>query len=98
MFVERRREERLIDWGISKGELFHPESGTYVVIDKIRDISSTGAGVNVAKFLDRGEKVRFGFKRGRVPLTLFGFVAWCVAVDSGSDKPTSYRMGIQFKA
>lgn len=98
MFVERRREERLIDWGISKGELFHPNSGTYLTIEKIRDISSMGVGMNVSQCLNRGEKIRFGFKRGRVPLMLFGFVAWCIPVETESDKPISYRMGIQFKA
>jgi len=98
MNVEQRREDRLIARGISKGELFHPNSGAYMIVDKFRDISSMGAGVQVSQFLNRGEKIRFAFKRGRVPLTLFGFVVWCVPVDAESDEPASYRMGIQFKA
>jgi len=98
MNVEQRREERLIAQDISKGEVFHPNSGAYMIVDKVRDISSMGAGVQVRQFLKRGEKIRFAFKRGRVPLTLFGFVAWCVPVDAEDDGLESYRMGIQFKA
>ena len=98
MNVEQRRERRLIAHDMSKGEVFHPNSGEYLIVDKVRDISSMGAGVLVNQFLNRGEKIRFAFKRGRVPLILFGFVAWCVPVETEGDEPGSYRMGIQFKA
>lgn len=94
MFVEQRREERLIARGISKGELFHPGSGKYLEVDRVHDISSMGMRLKVNCSLERGEKVRLGFKRGRSHLQMFGLVAWCALVDAESDELESFMMGI----
>ncbi len=94
MFVEQRREERLLARGISKGELFHPGSGQYLEVDRVHDISPLGVSLKVGAFLERGEKIRLGFKRGRAHLQMFGLVAWCMPIDTGSGEPESFMMGI----
>jgi hypothetical protein len=98
MVEEQRREERLPARGISKGELFHPNSGEYFSVKEFRDISSMGVGLTVDTRLDQGEQIRFGFKRGRVHLSMFGFVVWCLPEGSTAGEPESYMMGIQLKA
>ncbi|ATX82532.1 PilZ domain-containing protein [Mariprofundus ferrinatatus] len=95
---EKRKEKRLIVRDLTKGELYHPGTGQYFTVEKVRDVSSKGVGLNVNGYLRQGEQVRIGFKHGRTHLQMYGHVAWCSqAMDDLSDgdvKSSSFMMGI----
>ncbi len=79
--IEQRNEERHVARDMSKGELYHPGSGLYLKVESVRDVSSKGIGLKVDSFLDNGEKIRLGFKRGRTHVQMYGHVAWCVPAE-----------------
>jgi len=93
MAIEQRKEERHAAYGVSTRELFHPGSGQYLKVQGVRDISALGICLHVDDHLDRGEKVRLGFKYGRVHAYSYGFVAWCSPSDEVSG---SFMMGVSF--
>ena len=92
--VELRKEQRLVSRGVSKGELYHPGSGQYLTVEKVRDISSKGVGLKVGSFLEQGEKVRLGFKRGRAHVHMDGYVAWCAPIETDDQELASFMLGI----
>ncbi len=94
---EQRREKRHVTRGVSAGELYHPISGQYFKVEKVCDISPNGVGLKANAFVDQGEKIRLGFKRGRAHIEMLGRVVWCTPVGDGScdtDEMGLYRMGI----
>ena len=97
MEEELRRENRHVTLGVSAGELYHHGSGHYFRVEKVCDISPSGVGLQVNSFLQEGEKVRLGFKRGRAHIKLIGHVAWCGPVEHEScdvEGADLFRMGI----
>ena len=97
MGPEKRKEVRLIARDMSKGELYHPATCQYFIVEKVRDVSSMGIGLNINGYLRQGEQIRLGFKHGRSHLQMYGYVAWCSssAVESSDDKTSaSFMMGI----
>lgn len=97
MVTERRNEKRSDAGNASKGELFHIDSNQYLKVESIRDISDAGFGLNVDRFLSRGERVRLEFHYGIARMHAYGHVAWCDAdiSDSESDNDAAhFAMGI----
>ncbi|MES0372270.1 MAG: PilZ domain-containing protein [Mariprofundaceae bacterium] len=96
MAIEQRSEERHVARDMSNGELYHPGSGLYLKVEQVRDVSSRGIGLKVDSFLDQGEKIRLGFKRGRTHVQMYGYVAWCAPVEEASpdDAVALFMMGI----
>ena len=95
---EKRKEERFISREMSKGELYCPGSGQYFKVDGVHDASSKGMGLRVSAGLQKGEKVRLGFKRGRAHIYMYGFVVWCAPVGSifpDDKEPALFRTGIK---
>lgn len=94
--IEQRNEERHVARDMSKGELYHPGSGLYLKVEEVRDVSSKGIGLKVDSFLDQGEKIRLGFKRGRTHIQMYGHVVWCTPVEgvSPDDAVALFMMGI----
>ena len=97
MTIEQRNEERLVARGMSKGELYHPDSGLYLKVERVRDVSSKGMGLTVDAPLNKGEKIRLGFKRGRAHIQMYGHVVWCApaeAISPDDELLNSFLMGI----
>ena len=86
MGIELRKEERAAGLALSEGELFHESSGQHIHVSRVRNISFTGMGLLVEKAVDRGEKVRMGFKySGGALIQIDGSVVWCTAAEKCSD-------------
>lgn len=97
MAVEQRKDERFAARELSKGELYHPNSGHYLKVKNVRDVSIDGIGLIVDAFLEQGEKIRLGFKYGRSHIQMYGFVVWCAPDVDGlaeGESPASFMLGV----
>lgn len=92
-----RKEARVVARDLSKGELYHPNSGQYLKVKSVRDVSIDGIGLMVDSFLDQGEKIRLGFKYGRGHIEMYGYVVWCSPAESSPEEDSStetFMMGV----
>jgi len=97
MSNEQRKEKRFPTRGGAKGELYHLDSGQYLKVEHIHDVSSRGVGLCVNHGLTQGERVRLGYKQGRVHVHSYGHVAWCAPVGnepSSGEGAALFMMGI----
>ncbi|NWF36058.1 PilZ domain-containing protein [Mariprofundus sp. KV] len=94
--VEQRKDERFAARELSKGELYHPNSGQYLRVKSVRDVSIDGIGLMVDAFLEQGEKIRLGFKYGRSHIQMYGRVIWCSPAPSelSEGDSTLFMLGV----
>lgn len=96
MSAEQRKGERFPARELSKGELYHPNSGQYLSVKSVRDVSIDGMGLMVDTFLEQGEKIRLGFKYGRSHIQMYGRVVWCTPAggERAEDNPALFMLGV----
>jgi len=95
---EQRKEERLAAAALTTDELFHLGSKKYFSVERVRDISSGGIGLEVMGFLHEGERVRIGLDSGTSHVQLYGRVVWCAPASQLTSKRgdgTLFIMGIK---
>jgi hypothetical protein len=95
--AEQRKDERFAARELSKGELYHPNSGQYLRVKSVRDVSIDGIGLMVDAFLEQGEKIRLGFKYGRSHIQMYGRVIWCApaASELSEDEASLFMLGVR---
>jgi len=93
---DNRTENRHASCDLSKGEVYHAASDRYLKVNKIRDVSAHGMGLELDGLLKHGDSIRLGFKMGRVHFQTYGHVAWCAPVehDSSTNDEDLFVVGI----
>lgn len=95
---EQRKDVRLAAVSLTTDELFHIGSKKYFTVEKVRDISCGGIGLEVMGFLHEGERVRIGLGSGISHVQLYGRVVWCAPASqltSTQGKGSLFIMGIK---
>ena len=98
MSKEQRKDVRLAAVSLTTDELFHIGSKKYFTVEKVRDISCGGIGLEVMGFLHEGERVRIGLGSGISHVQLYGRVVWCAPASqltSTQGKGSLFIMGIK---
>jgi len=100
MLRESRENERKPLLTPDKEAIFFVESnGTRYLFDKVKDVSVSGAGIQLSVPLAPTSAIVLGFEQFDYEVRVQGTVVWCQTLEekyTHDSAPGSYRMGVRF--
>ena len=100
MLRESRENERKPLITPDKEAIFFIEAnGERYPFDKVKDVSVSGAGIQLAVPLEQSSSIVLGFDQDDYQVRVQGTVVWCQALEEENDNGSTqqlYRMGVRF--
>ena len=95
----REHERKSLATPDDEAVFFIESNGTRYPFDKVKDVSVSGAGIQLAVSLAPSSDIVLGFDQDDYHIRVKGTVLWCQALEGEGADDTArryYRMGVRF--
>lgn len=91
---EQRRAERVVPAQQPKGELVLSVEGLTFDVKKVCDASPFGIGIFIDGGISRDTEIKLHYRCGDVDITVYGVIAWNVAIDDEDNNKGLFHTGL----